>query len=319
LLLSLSLFWLVPGILSAFTTTTTPPARTTTTTTSPLLLLSSIITTTTRTPTSLHAATSAAVTIPNPFKRLPWNARKEREREARRFAQERAKLHRELGITEDATYEEIVAATDALIAKANDANNLKQKVKIEVAKDKILQIRLNERLAGLTQTTKEARAQSSYEVEGVDDDEDDKPKAAKEWNAPAWTQGLVVKPNETHLKSQIRLWGIITAIGAALPPAQDYLGRFTWLICVAQLTFRGMPQQDRDAGGMGVNFGAARGGGHRKVAFALGLTTWIVGAILAYGCMPAWARGQRWTSTVAFALQNLIFGIVSCYLQPYKG
>lgn len=145
------------------------------------------------------------------------------------------------------------------------------------------------------------------------------PKAAKEWNAPAWTRGLIVKPDEKHLKSQIRLWGITTLLGAALPPVQDYLGRFTWLFCVAQLTFRGMPQEEREAGGMGVSFNMRRGGGHRKVAFALGFSTWIFGAILVYGLMPSWARGQRWTSTVAFTMQNLIYCLVSCYFQPYKG
>jgi hypothetical protein len=107
---------------------------------------------------------ATAPSVPNPFKNLPWNVKKEREREARRLKQERAKLHRELGIAEDATYEEIVEATDRLIAKAG--TDLKQKVKIEIAKDKILQIRLNERLAGLAKTTTEARAQSTYEIEG---------------------------------------------------------------------------------------------------------------------------------------------------------
>ena len=148
------------------------------------------------------------------------------------------------------------------------------------------------------------------------------PQAAKEWNAPSWMQGLVVKPDREHVKSQVRLWGIITALGAALPPVQEYLGRFTWLICVAQLTFRGMPKEDREGGGFGMSFnmmGRGGAGGHRKVAFALGFATWIFGAILAYGMMPSWARGHRWTGTVAFALQNLIFGLVSCYLQPYKG
>ena len=88
----------------------------------------------------------------------------EREREARRFKQERAKLHRELGIAEDATYEEIVTATDNLIAAAG--SDVKQKIKVEIAKDKILQIRLNERLAGLTEVSKAAREQSNFEVEG---------------------------------------------------------------------------------------------------------------------------------------------------------
>lgn len=61
------------------------------------------------------------------------------------------------------------------------------------------------------------------------------------------------------------------------------------------------------------------GGGHRKVAFALGFTTWVLGAITVYSLMPSWARGQRWTSSFAFTLQNLIFGVVCSYLQPYKG
>lgn len=78
--------------------------------------------------------------------------------------QERAKLHRELGIAEDASYEEIVTATDMLIG--NVGSDLKAKVKIEIAKDRILQIRLNERLAGLAAESKEARAMSSYELEG---------------------------------------------------------------------------------------------------------------------------------------------------------
>ena len=100
---------------------------------------------------------------PNPFKKLPWNVEKEKERQARKFRLERNKLHRELGIAEDATYEEIVDATNILIARAG--GDIKRKIQIEVAKDKILQIRLNERLAGLA-TSKEARAQSNYEIDG---------------------------------------------------------------------------------------------------------------------------------------------------------
>ena len=134
----------------ATTTTTTHPPRQ-----RPLATTSATATT-----TVLNAAAVA-----NPFKRLPWNVRKEKERQARRLKQERAALHRQLGIAEDATYEEIVAATEGLIARAG-SNNLKEKVKIEVAKDKILQIRLNERLAGLARENKEARAMSTYEVEG---------------------------------------------------------------------------------------------------------------------------------------------------------
>jgi len=117
-----------------------------------------------RSTSRLNAIAAVPKSVPNPFKKLPWNVQKEREREARRMKQERAVLHRELGIAEDATYEEIVAATDHLLAKAG--SDLKAKIKIEVAKDKILQIRLNERLAGLAVASKDARAQSSFEVQG---------------------------------------------------------------------------------------------------------------------------------------------------------
>ena len=115
-------------------------------------------------PATFSATLQRASPVPNPFKKLPWVAEKERQREARRFKLERARLHRELGIVEDATYEEIVQATDNLIAMAG--SDVKQKIKIEVAKDKILQIRLNERLAGLASATDGARAQSSYEKDG---------------------------------------------------------------------------------------------------------------------------------------------------------
>jgi hypothetical protein len=109
----------------------------------------------------LQAAASA---LPNPFKKLPWNVRKEKEREMRRLKQERAKLHRELGIPEDATYEDIVEATNSLLVKAG--GDIKKKIQVEVAKDKILQIRLNERLAGLAAQSKDARAQSRAEEAG---------------------------------------------------------------------------------------------------------------------------------------------------------
>ena len=115
-------------------------------------------------PAASNTALRAAATVPNPFKKLPWVAEKERQREARRLKLERAKLHGLLRIVEDASYEEIVIATDNLIAAAG--NDIKQKIQIEVAKDKILQIRLNERLAGLATTSKDARAQSSFEQEG---------------------------------------------------------------------------------------------------------------------------------------------------------
>ena len=120
---------------------------------------------------SLHTPLSATKlaslpSIPNPFQQLPWNVVKAQKSKELKLKLERSRLHRELGIAEDATYEEITEATDRMIARAD--GDLKRKIQIEVTKDKILQIRLNERLAGLMSdiVTKDAKAQSGFEATG---------------------------------------------------------------------------------------------------------------------------------------------------------
>lgn len=95
---------------------------------------------------------------------LPWNSKRLGEREARRMRREVAQLHRDLGIAEDAPYEEVVAAADKAIVAAG--GNVKKRLIVERSKDKILQLRLNERLAGLTSINMEARSQSTHEKDG---------------------------------------------------------------------------------------------------------------------------------------------------------
>jgi len=267
---------------------------------------------------SIGIETSLTAVASNPFKGLPWNVEKERSKKARMLKLERSKLHRELGIAEDASYEDVVEATDRLIARAGD--DLKRKIKIEVAKDKILQIRLNERLAGLAAASTEARAQSSFEVDGVDEDLVASKDKDTEWQAPRWTQGLIVKPDDAQRNGQARLWGGITLAGLVFPPAIDYLNRFTWLVCIAQLSFRGMPRDNIEGGGLGISFNAGGGGkSHMKVAWLLGIGVSILGAGLVYGLMPAWAKGQRYTALLAYTLRNTIFAVACSFLQPYKG
>jgi len=279
----------------------------------PLLAVSNLVANSHRsTTTSLEAVAS------NPFRSLPWNVEKEKSKKARVLKLERSRLHRELGIAEDASYEEVVEATDRLIARAGD--DLKRKIKIEVAKDKILQIRLNERLAGLAAASTEARAQSTFEVEGANEEAVAPKDEDTEWQAPRWTQGLIVKPDEAQRNKQARLWGGITLAGLVFPPAIDYLNRFSWLVCIAQLSFRGMARENIEGGGLGISFNS--GGGkksHMKVAWLLGLGVSFVGAGLVYGLMPAWAKGQRYTALLAFSLRNTIYAVACSYLQPYKG
>ena len=55
--------------------------------------------------------------LPNPLKKLPWNVKKEQERNERKLRMDGAKLFRELGISEDATFEEIQDATEKALMK----------------------------------------------------------------------------------------------------------------------------------------------------------------------------------------------------------
>lgn len=141
----------------------------------------------------------------------------------------------------------------------------------------------------------------------------------KEWNAPAWTKGLIVKPDQAQIKGQVRLWGILSLIGLALPPFISYSNRFTWLVCIAQLSFRGMPKSESGGGGVAMQFGSGPGGKkHLKVAWLLGLAVSFAGGVLTYGLMPAWAKGQRFTPIAVYTMRNFIYGFACCWLQPYK-
>lgn len=280
-----------------------------------------------RTQRSLHTPLQAVnlaglATIPNPFQQLPWNVVRNEKSKELKYKIERSKLHRELGIAEDATYEEIIEATEIL--KANAEGNKKRQIQIDVFKDKILQARLNERLAGLTSdlVTDDAKAQSGFEEDGNKDLEIMAEQAAKsqkkEWNPPAWTRGLIVKPDRAQVTGQVRLWGILTLVALAFPPFVEYSNRFTWLIFIAQLSFRGMPKDEVTGGGVAMQFGGMGGKKHLKVAWLLGMTITLLGGVLTYGLLPAWAKGQRWTPLVVLAMRNFIYGTACCYLQPYK-
>lgn len=267
-------------------------------------------------------------TVSNPFKRLPWNVEKELIREKRKLKLERSKIHRELGIPAGATYDEIKAAVSKL-TKEYDESTIQGKksiMKIELMETKLLEASLSERLAGQLEMTKEALEKSEsesgrqpmndemYETEA----QQAAKKKSKEWNAPAWTKGLIVKPDEEQIKKQIKLWGVLSFLGLAFPPFIPYSNRFTWLIFIAQLCFRGMPKDTLQGGGMAMGFSSRGSKSHIKVAWLIGIGISFVGAVLTYGLMPAWARGKRWSPIAIYSMRNFIYGVACCYFQPYK-
>jgi hypothetical protein len=124
-------------------------------------------------PLALNSARSALAVpkIPNPYEGLPWNAEREERRKQRRLAIDNASLFRELGLPEDATYEDVAATTKHLIDLASDLpknEGIKRRIKIEIARDKIYQIRLNERISGVRAEQEDAARVSKLEEAGID-------------------------------------------------------------------------------------------------------------------------------------------------------
>jgi len=126
---------------------------------------------TTRTTSLGSTAMQAVPSLPNPYKNLPWNIEREEARKQRRLTTENAALFRELGLPEDATYEDVAAKTKHLIELTSELpknEGIKKKIKIEIARDKIYQIRLNERIAGVRTEQEDAARVQKWEEEGVD-------------------------------------------------------------------------------------------------------------------------------------------------------
>lgn len=255
--------------------------------------------------------------IPNPLNSLPWNVKKAQQREARNLKIEGANLHRQLGIADDATFEEITEVTAKLIAQAEAAGDVKRKIKVEIAKDRIMQIKLNERLAGLTELTEDAKAQSR--LEEADDDEDlvpDSKKPARDWT-PSLFKGLIVKPDEAYRKRQIQVFGVMSLICWILPPMAEKIIMINWLFAAGQIGRRGMGENP-DAG---FNpYEGRKNKPHQRTAIFLSGFVWLVLKVWT-GMLGniKYAFGARYAIVIEATLMNIALGFFTAFTQTYKG
>jgi len=263
------------------------------------------------------AKKSGTPTIPNPLKALPWNVRKEQEREARRLKTDSAKLHRELGIADDATFEEIQAVTNSLILGAEADGDVKKKIKVEVAKDRLMQIKLNARLAGLTELTEDAKAQSR--LEEADEDEDLYPdkKSTPTLRMPSLFNGLIQKPDEEWRNKQVKVFGIMTLICWILPPMSEKIIMINWLFAAGQIGRRGMGENNE---GEFNPIAGKRTQPHQRTAIFLSMLFWLTLKVWT-GTMGniKYAFGARYAIVVEASIMNLCLGVFTAYVQTYKG
>eukprot|EP00547_Thalassionema_nitzschioides_P001321 CAMPEP_0194199566 /NCGR_PEP_ID=MMETSP0156-20130528/541_1 /TAXON_ID=33649 /ORGANISM="Thalassionema nitzschioides, Strain L26-B" /LENGTH=323 /DNA_ID=CAMNT_0038924483 /DNA_START=161 /DNA_END=1132 /DNA_ORIENTATION=+ len=245
---------------------------------------------------------------------LPWNARRLEDRKARKIRRDIAKLHREMGIPEDAPYEDLQAATDRLIMAAGQ--DIKKRLKVEKAKDEILHLRLSERMAGLASVTTEAKSQTTYERQGAAEAKEEKRKSRP---VPQWRDGIVVKPDEKWLKRTIAIWGTFIIIpflngGGGTP----VLTIFQMVFLAGQLMWRGVPKEQQGGGNFRPRSGTI-GFAHQKVTWLLSFGIFLTGKLLGY-CLvpPPIAKSVKATALWSWTLECGMFCAANLYLQPYK-
>lgn len=306
-----------------------------------LILLSTLFTTinafappptlpsTPRTARSLSAV-AALPQIPNPYKNLPWNTEREQIRERKRLESENAQLFRQLGLPIDATYEDVEAKTKHLIELAG--NDIKKRIPVEIARDKIYMIRLNERITGVTHETEEAAAANAWDEKGMeglmelDGSIDDVVKPKAKLRIPV-VSGLVEymmsvynPPDEKWSKRQAIIWGASTLFCLINPPMTENFARMNWLAAGGMMGYRGMPgMEDREAG---YNpFRGKRNKVHQVQAMGIAIFAWVLARGFAESFVmriPAMAasRSCEWFK---FAIVQGTLGLCTSYIQTYKG
>lgn len=284
---------------------------------------------------SALAASLPKVSISNPYKNLPWNVEREERREERRLVTENAALFRQLGLPQDATYEDVDRVTKHLIAMTeslpkNEA--IKKRIKIEIARDKIYQIRLNERITGVRNEQIEAAVADKWDEGGVDalqeltDSVDDIVKPKKKLRIPVisgmieYGQSIYTPPDPAWRKRMIYFWGGTTLFCIILPNLIEQFMAFSWFPAGGTIGFRGMPQPEG-----GPNYNPWRGKRNKKSqvqAMGLALPIWVMARGIAFDLITP----TRFPNMTARTVDICRFMIVQAgmftacsFIQTYKG
>lgn len=191
--------------------------------------------------TTLSATSLSAIDPLRPLtSKLPWERRRREERERHEMRLEGAKLYRTLGVAEDATYEEIAEAANALTAKY--ATDTKRKLRIAVTKDAIMDLRLKQRVSGSLKVDSWAREISAAEVTLANKGK----RSLSDVKVPAWTKGVMVMPDAPHLKSTTSYLGG-TSLGCLLLPNLSTSFIMLASMCSLGLLYnRGAPDVPKD-------------------------------------------------------------------------
>ena len=225
-------------------------------------------------------------------------------------------MFRELGLEYDAEYEQVKEKTDALIQHYKDVNDIKSRIKVEVARDKIYMLKLNEQISVL---------ESGEDV--FDNKDATKTKKEKKpfrfpivSNLIDYADSIYMPPDEAWMKRQYVIWGLSTLFCLINPPMVENFSRVNWLAAGGMTGYRGMPGMENKEPGYNP-FRGKRNKAHQVQAMGVGLAIWVVAKMFAESFVmriPALvaSRSCEWFK---FAIVQGIMCLSCLNVQTYKG
>lgn len=156
--------------------------------------------------------------------------------------------YRALGVSEDATYEDVNSAVQRLSIKY--ADDRKKLMMLDVHKDRIFEDKLQQRMSG------------SLMPKIKDSPYDRKPVKKKLFVVPTWAQGIIKLPDLKYTKRTGIIMGIFVLLGFVTPTLAGSCMAMAFIAAAGFLYNRGLPEPVRDDYG---GYGEVRPVKHRVV------------------------------------------------------
>lgn len=170
--------------------------------------------------------------LPAPRMLFGFSSKKKRPANSGKSDSSGTNPYRALGVSEDATYEEVDEAVQRLSIKY--ADDRKKLMMLDVYKDKIFEDKLQKRMSGaLTPKIKE----SPYERKLV-------PK--KRFVMPEWAKGIFKLPDFPYFRRTGIIMGIFVALGFVTPTLAGSCMAMAFIAAAGFLYNRGLPDPVRD-------------------------------------------------------------------------
>lgn len=242
---------------------------------------------------------------PSPRMLFGFGNKKNKSAASKRRSSSANNPYRALGVSEDATYDDVEAAVKRLSIKY--ADDRKKLMMLDVYRDQIFEDKLQKRMSGaLMPKIKD----SPY---------DRKPVPKKRFTLPVWLRGIIKLPDFKYTRKTGLIMGLFVLLGFATPTLAGSCMAMAFIAAAGFLYNRGLPEPPKDDYG---GYGAVYPVKH-KIVLKTVLTNLSVAAIffglaqlyMLYLPLPLWCPPDAfvnaavviglWLSCLLFMTQDL--------------